>query len=148
MQLRTDRARKAKTHIFWKGFVICLHKAVALTLFGVVSGIAWLRIYFLKTWVDRSGWIKPGRVPNPENDWLENGQMLPMLQLVMIGVFISNEFELEIYSPTLNAPSPQSGVQFDDVDSQSQPSVPIDRVAGSGGGTQSRRRPGFRDSPL
>ena len=112
MQLIDDRGGKAKTYNVLKGSVECLYKAVALALVAVVSSIAWLRIYFIKIWVDRSGWIKPGRVPNPENDWLENGRILPMLQLVMIGVFIFNEFELDFYSPTPKIPSPQSSTEL------------------------------------
>lgn len=115
MQLWTDRGRKAKTYYFWTGLVICLYKFAALMLFAIVNWVAWLRIWDLKTWVGRSGWIKPGRVTNPEDDWLGNGQILPMLQLVMIVVFIFNEYELEFYSPTLKTPSPQSSIQLSEI---------------------------------
>ena len=151
LQVTVDRSGKAKTYNFWIGFVICLYKSVALVLVGIVNLIALLRIYFLKTWVDRSGWIKPGRVPNPENDWLENGQILPMLQLVMILVYIFNEYELDFYSPTPKPLSPQSSIELLDLNSQSQSSVPVGGGPRSGEGTASRdhrRRPGFRDVPL
>ena len=140
MQLMDDRGGKAKTYNVMKGSVVCFYKVVVLVLVAVVSLIAWLRIYFLKTWVDRSGWIKPGRVPNPENDWLENGQILPMLQLVMIGVFVFNEYELPFYSPTRKIPSPQSSTELDDLRSQSQASLPTDSEARSSRITISSRQ--------
>lgn len=93
MQYLTDRQGKTKTYRLWKGIFICSYKIAALVLFILVSLASWIHIYSLKQWVRRSGWIKPGRILNPEYDWLENGQILPMLQLVMILVYIFNEFE-------------------------------------------------------
>lgn len=65
-QLVTDRSGKTKIYSLRKSLVSCAYKTVVVLLCGVVSVIAWMRIYFLKTWVGQSGWIKPGRKANPE----------------------------------------------------------------------------------
>lgn len=119
MQLRSDRSMRANTYSLWKGVIMCLYKAVALILFTIMTVIAWSRIYLFRKWVAHSGWMKPGRISNPADDWLENGQILPMLQLVVIGIFIFNEYELKFYSSNPKTSSPQSDIELTDMNSQS-----------------------------
>ena len=141
LQLRIDRGGKAKTYNSWKGFVMCLHKGVALALASILTIIVGYRVYQLRSWVDRSGWIKPGRIPNPEYDWRENGQVLPMIQLLMIAVFICNEYEFRFYSPTLKTSSPRSSSNVDDWQLPLQDVVPADDS------TDYNDRGGFRNRP-
>ena len=100
IQLRRDPAKNRESHRLWNSMVILFYKGLAWAISMIMIIIAWAHIYSLRSWVGRSGWIEPGRIPNPENDWLGNGQILPMLQLLMICIFISNEFELKSHPPT------------------------------------------------
>lgn len=118
MQLIYDRRMKANTYPLREGVLVFLYKGVAIALSGVTTGVAWGRIFFLKKWVAQSGWIKPGRISNPEEDWRGNGQILPMIQLAVIGIFISNEYELGFYSPVLKKSSSQPDIQPGEMNAQ------------------------------
>ena len=142
VQFFSDRRRKkGKAYNLAIGVIICCWKTLVLLLFMVVSILAWVRILRLKSWVNRSQWIKPGRIPNPENDMLANGQILSLLQLGIILVFIFNEFDHEVFSPSPESPSPQSSTEQANSASQAQQSQSVDtQNIMPAGGVRSRRQ--------
>ena len=142
-ELKMDRSREAKSYVSWTGLVLCTHQAVALALATILNAIVGWRVFYLRKWVGLSGWIKPGRIRNPENDWRENGQILPMLQLLMIAIFICNEYEFKFYSPSLKASSSPSSIEFDDLQPRLRGVVSANSSVGNnnGDGTGNRNLP-------
>lgn len=110
-QRRTYQKRMAIFKYFYKVFAIAIFTSVCI--------YSWWRIFHLKGWVRHSGWIKPGRVQNPEDDWLSSGQLLPLISFATISVFVFNEFEFPLGPSSWKRPSQKpdtsqkSGIEMD-----------------------------------
>ena len=92
--------KEGRTYSTAKSVIVCLNKLQAICVFLAVNGYALWRIISLRRWVDHSEWIKPGRSKNPENDWLYNGQILPLVLMLAAWVIFSDEWTLERYAET------------------------------------------------
>ncbi|KAG8534406.1 uncharacterized protein KY384_001251 [Bacidia gigantensis] len=99
-QLQWDRHHRGSTRTYtrWQSLGIAFYKVQAVIVFLAVNVGAFVRIYSLKTWVNQSGWIKPGRTNNPENDWLAISQILPLILLATAFVAVSDQWTLKWYA--------------------------------------------------